>query len=300
MSTIKTKLTLLKELLALKEVIDAGQIQIAANNNGIKHSNLSKMISDLESRMNATLLQRIPTGCLATNATPEIYSHIETISKVLDAILDVTSPHEELTGYISVMVAEGLVGSYLLRDLSKFYATHPKIRLDLLTNRQQNLSNVELAIVDARSNNTILGKILYRMLVKAHFFASQQYLDAHGMPRDLDDMLENFDICMYQPYLNTPECAFLAKRACKLNTTADSVGMVFRLIRDGDGLGLLPGWSVPREPLLVRVPNIDVEYEHVIVVVCNPKLADTPKIVAFKKFFEHFCTQHNINIERLD
>ena len=58
MATIKTKLALLKELLALKEVIDLGQIHAAADRNGIKHSNMSKMISDLEARFKAPLLIR--------------------------------------------------------------------------------------------------------------------------------------------------------------------------------------------------------------------------------------------------
>ena len=58
MATIKTKTAFLRELLALKEVIDTGQIQAAAERNGIKHSNMSKMISDLESRFKATLLIR--------------------------------------------------------------------------------------------------------------------------------------------------------------------------------------------------------------------------------------------------
>ena len=47
MPTIKTKVSLLRELLVLKEVIDAGQIQVAADRNGIKYSNLLKMITGL-------------------------------------------------------------------------------------------------------------------------------------------------------------------------------------------------------------------------------------------------------------
>ena len=212
MATIKTRVTLLKELLALKEVIDTGQIQIAANKNGIKHSNMSKLISDLETRLNATLLQRTPAGSLPTSATPEIYSAIETICSTLDKIEQVT-PEEELTGYISVMVAEGLVGSYILRELSRFYALYPKIRLDLLTNRQQNLSSIEVAMVDSNSNYQIPGRTLFRLCTPAYFFTTQEYLDTHGVPRDIDDMLENFDLCMYQSYLNIPECSFIAKRA---------------------------------------------------------------------------------------
>ena len=48
MATFKANLSFLRELFALKEVMDAGQIQGAARRNGIKQSNLSKIISDLE------------------------------------------------------------------------------------------------------------------------------------------------------------------------------------------------------------------------------------------------------------
>ena len=288
----------MKELLALKEVIDTGQIQIAANKNGIKHSNMSKLISDLETRLDATLLQRTPAGSLPTNATSEIYSAIETICSTLDKIEQVT-PEEELTGYISVMVAEGLVGSYILRELSRFYALYPKIRLDLLTNRQQNLSNIEVALVDAKSNYQIPGRTLFRLCTPAYFFTTQEYLDTHGVPRDIDDMLENFDLCMYQSYLNIPECSFIAKRARKLNTTTDSVGLVFRLIRDGDGIGLLPAWMVQQPPKLIRVPNIDFEYEHRMIAACSPKLINSPKVRAFIRFLDDFCKKHNIPVERV-
>lgn len=300
MSTIKTKLTVLKELFALKEVIDTGQIQIAANKNGIKHSNVSKLISDLESRLHSTLLQRTPTGSLPTNATPDVYSMIETISNTLDQIMSSDNSPEDLTGFISIMVAEGLVGSYVLHDLSKFFALYPKIRLDLLTNRQQNLSNVEVAIVDSKSNCRVLSKILFKLRIKAHFFTSQEYIDKHGVPQNMDDLLANFDLCMYQNYLNMPECSFIAKRARHLNTTSDSVGLIFRLIRDGDGVALLPAWHVQQFPKLVRVPNINFEYEHIMTVACNPKLADATKIKAFIKFFEQFCKQNKIPVEKLD
>lgn len=299
MATIKTRVTLLKELLALKEVIDTGQIQVAANKNGIKHSNMSKLISDLETQLNAILLQRTPSGSLPTNVTPEIYSNIETICNALDNIIDNASPKDDLAGYVSVLVAEGLVGSYFLRDLSRFYAQYPKIRLDLLTNRQQNLSNIEIAVVDSKSNYQIPGRVLFRLRAKANFFTTQEYLDTHGVPKNMDDMLENFDLCMYQPYLNMPECSFIAKRARKLNTTTDSVGLIFRLIRDGEGIGLLPAWAVQQPPKLVRVPNINFEYEHRMVAACSPKLIDSPKVRAFVKFLDMFSKRHNIPTEKI-
>ena len=79
MPTIKTKIAFLRELLALKEVIDLGQIQAAAERNGFKHSNRSKMISDLEARFKTRLLIRSSAGSVPTNTTRQLYADIENI-----------------------------------------------------------------------------------------------------------------------------------------------------------------------------------------------------------------------------
>lgn len=46
--SVKSKSSLFRDLLYLREVICCGQISRAANNNGIKASNLSKIITDIE------------------------------------------------------------------------------------------------------------------------------------------------------------------------------------------------------------------------------------------------------------
>ena len=104
MPTIKTKITFLRELLALKEVIDLGQIQAAADRNGIKHSNMSKIISDLEARFKTRLLIRSSAGSVPTNATRQLYADIENIVNTLDNIYhNITGP-DELTGHISMLI----------------------------------------------------------------------------------------------------------------------------------------------------------------------------------------------------
>ena len=86
MSTLKTKLILLKELLALKEVVDKGSIQIAAGENGIKNSNLSQLIKDLEDRFDTKLINRGFDGSQPTNSTQIIYNDICAIEELLNKI----------------------------------------------------------------------------------------------------------------------------------------------------------------------------------------------------------------------
>lgn len=298
MPTIKSKIVLLRELLALKEVIDLGQINAAAERNGIKHSNMSRLISDLESRFKTRLLIRSSTGSVPTNTTRQLYADIENISLALDNILQNLTQPDELTGYISIWTEEGFAGSQLFTELSKLYALHPKIRLDILTNRHVNMSNPDIAIMDSRSFDKIPGtKMLFKFKTKIKFYTTPEYLRKHGVPQDMDDMLENFDMCIRRKFLELPECNFILKRAKKLNTTADSASIIYQLVCDGAGIALMPEWCTTKNAKLVEVPNIDFDYEYVLFGISNPLTMKSAKIRAFLNFFYGFCREYEIPLE---
>lgn len=300
MATIKTKIAFLRELLALKEVIDIGQIQAAAERNGIKHSNLSKMISDLESRFKTTLLIRSSAGSVPTNTTRQLYADIEVISNALDNLLQNLTTPEELTGYLSIWTEEGFAGSGLLTSLSKFYAAHPKIRLDILTNCHTSMSSPDITIIDARNLNKFPGKPLFKFKTKAKFYTTPEYMYKRGAPKDMDDMLENYDLCIRQKFLQLPEFNFILKRAKKLNTTADSASIIYHLVCDGAGIAPMPEWCSNKNKKLVEVPNIEFDYEYVLTGFGNPLKTKSAKIQAFLDFFYEFCREYDIALEMFE
>ena len=298
MATIKNKIVFLRELLALKEVIDTGQIHAAAERNGIKHSNMSKLISDLESRYKARLLMRSSSGCVPTNTTRQLYADIEHIVEALDNLMHNIAGPDELTGDVSVWTEEGFAGSLLFIELWKLYAKYPKIRLDILTNRHVNSSNPDIAIMSMRTANKIPGtSMLFKFKTKVKFYSTPAYLEKHGMPKDMEDMLENYDLCMRQGFLELPECKFILKRAKKLNTTADSASIIYQLVCDGAGIALMPEWCTMKNTKLIEVPNIDFDYEYVLVGISNPLTMKSPKIRAFLDFFYEFCHEYEIPLE---
>ncbi|MBR4891770.1 MAG: LysR family transcriptional regulator [Alphaproteobacteria bacterium] len=301
MPTIKTKITFLRELLALKEVIDLGQIQAAADRNGFKHSNMSKMIADLEARFKTRLLIRSSAGSVPTNTTRQLYADIESISNALDSLIQNITGPEELTGYISIWTEEGFAGSHLFTELSKLYAKHPKIRLDILTNRHMNMTNPDISIIDIRSLQKIPGtNPLFKFKTKTKFYSTPEYLQKHGIPKDMDDMLENFDLCIRQKFLQLPECNFILKRAKKLNVTADSASILYQLICDGAGISLMPEWCTMRNERLVEVPNINFDYEYILTGIGNAITVKTPKVQAFLEFFYEFCKEYDIPLEMFE
>ncbi len=278
MTTLKTNLSLLRELFALKEVMDVGQIHGAAQRNGMKQSNLSKMISDLESEMNIKLLNRSSKGIEPTNTARLLYTDIDNIIKSLDKISATFVDSDELTGYVTVFVGDGFIGHRLLTELSLFYARHLKIRLDILTDKRTAESDIDMAIVDDLSS-PIKGKILFKSTGKQHLYASRSYLEKRGTPKDMKDLLQNFDLCVQQRHLSEPECQIILKKAEHLNTTSDAESIVLGLVLSGDGITMLHDWRARYLTDLVRL-DLPFELTHTYFGVCNAAVEKTLKIQA--------------------
>lgn len=299
MSTLKTKIIFLKELLALKEVVDKGSIQTAALENGIKNTNMSQLIKDLETRLNTKCINRNYEGSHPTNSTQLIYNEIDCIEKILDSILNKFANFDDLSGFISVWTEEGLIGSFIMKNMSEFYARYPNIRLDLLMRQDPDIENTDILIVNAKTHPNIHGKLLFKFKAHTKFYTSQQYLDKHGMPKDIDDLLENYDLCMVKRYLNLPEYQCVLKRAKHLNTTSDSLALIYRLVNAGDGITVLPSWFEKYSENLVPIDNIPFEYETEVHCICRTEVAETKKIKAFALFFINFCKEQQIPVEIL-
>ena len=297
MSTLKSKILLLKELLALKEVVDKGSIQIAACENGIKNSNLSQLIKDLEDRFDTKLINRNFDGSQPTNSTQIIYNDICAIEDLLNKILENFVDIDALSGSMSVWTEEGLFGSYILKDLSEFYAKYPKIRLELLMRKEPNIETMDILIVKPKLHPNIHGTVLFKFKTHLKFYTSKRYLETHGTPQSVQDLLENHNLCMVNRYMGLPEIHSIIKRAKHLNTTSDSLALIYRLVNDGDGITIFPSWFEESSKNLICLKDLNFESEMETQCMCKTEIAEMPKIRAFVNFFIDFCTGHNVPID---
>lgn len=297
MSTLKSKLILLKELLALKEVVDKGSIQIAATENGIKNSNMSQLIKDLEDRFNTKLINRNFDGSQPTNSTQIIYNDICEIEELLNKISENFVDMDSLSGSVSVWTEEGLFGSFIMKDLSEFYGKYPKLRLELLMRKEPNISSTDILIIKPKLHPNVHGTVLFKFKTHLKFYTSKKYLEKHGQPKNINDLLENHNLCMVYRYMNLPECQSMIKRAKHLNTISDSLALIFRLVNDGDGITVFPSWFHESSKNLVCLKDLDFEYEMETQCMCRTEIAESPKVRAFVDFFINFCTGHNVPID---
>lgn len=297
MSTLKAKTLLLKELLALKEVVDKGSIQVAACENGIKNSNMSQLIKDLEDRFNTKLINRGFDGSQPTKSAQLIYNDICAIEDLVNKISENFVDINALSGSMSVWTEEGLFGSFIMKDLSEFYAKYPRIRLELLMRKEPNVSHMDVLIIKPKLHPNIHGTVLFKFKTHLKFYASKKYLETRGIPKNINDLLENHDLCMVNRYMNLPEYQSIIKRAKHLNTTSDSLVLIYRLVNDGDGITVFPSWFEESSKNLVCIKDLDFESEMETQCICRTEIAESPKVRAFVNFFIDFCTGHNVPID---
>jgi DNA-binding transcriptional LysR family regulator len=94
--SVKTKTTLIRDLLYLREIIIYGGISTAATKNGIKSSNLSAYIKHLEDRLGTPLLNRHSYGITPTPYAESIIGQLTQIENTV-ALIDRAGQRETPT-----------------------------------------------------------------------------------------------------------------------------------------------------------------------------------------------------------
>ena len=122
--TIKEKISILKNLLCFGEAVKYNSITKAAELNGIKAANLSKILKDLEEDVGAPLLERSNQGIRPTVLGQKIYLLSKELSQHVIALLDQTGGHTA-----EAEISFCFPDNFQLNNLEEFQARHPGIIL---------------------------------------------------------------------------------------------------------------------------------------------------------------------------
>lgn len=119
--SVKSQLSFLKTVLYLTAVIHNGQIRQTAEENGIKASNLSRMIKELEGALGTRLLIRKSTGVEPTAAGLQICEMVQGLETKLERLEEIRLACERPDEVILRLPASFKIAG--LEDFSKKYPT---------------------------------------------------------------------------------------------------------------------------------------------------------------------------------
>lgn len=130
-------------------IVDAGSFSVAAQQHGLSKSNLSRKVSQLETRLGVQLLHRNPRFLSLTSIGGEVYRHT---LEMLTAAQQVTESVQQALGTPSGqvnLVLPSILNAWLLPVLHNFKQAYPLINIMMSTadcTSEMNSQSIDLAL----------------------------------------------------------------------------------------------------------------------------------------------------------
>ncbi|AJE46289.1 LysR family transcriptional regulator [Celeribacter indicus] len=280
-------------------VADAGSLTHAGDILHLSQSAVSRQIRALEESLGTTLFHRHARGLILTEQGELLFEATRAMAKRLEAAAArIRDSEEEVYGELRVTTATGFGTLWLAPRLSKLYDKYPDLKIDLmLEERVLDLPMREADIAIRMKEPSQADLIRKRLMnIRMRLFATQHYIDAHGMPETMADLAHHRLICQNP---NAPQVAAGARLVEELNEYdirsklfVNNYFGVLQAVLNHLGIGVLPDYLVESSPNLVRVLP-DVESGEVPVFLAYPEeLRHSKRVEVFRDFITEEINAH--------
>lgn len=171
---IGDQLILLRKILSFAAIAKTGNVTAAALENGMKQSNLSGYVKELEEKVGKNLYE---ISCSIEKSVYKINSYKQ--------------QNNNVSGAVRLWTSDGLAAAYLSSCLPGFYQLYPDVRIEILCSIEAPsvLYDADLAVVYEKPVHPD-AVILFKHNLRFGLFASMDYLASFGYPKDIEDHSE--------------------------------------------------------------------------------------------------------------
>ncbi|MFL1512951.1 LysR family transcriptional regulator [Pseudomonas prosekii] len=227
---------------------------------GVDQATVGRRVTALEKSLSATLFLRTSEGYALTALGEAALHAVEKMElSALELQRQIQGLDDRLTGIVRVSTTDSLAIDFLIPAIARLHRKHPDVRVQLDASTQMiSLAKREadIAVRNARPDNPdLIARRIARWPVG--LFASQEYLDAHGVPAP-GSAFEGHDLVVYQPYLAGNKELTLVSEPLTRGRIVSSLGsglLVRRSIAAGIGIGEIPVYMGERDGLVRLWPE---------------------------------------------
>ena len=273
---------------------ESGSFTHAAEKLGMSQSAVSRQISALEDDLGLKLFIRHARGLVLTEVGEQLFRTAHRMHWELQQVeTQMSESQDEPTGPLIVTTTVGIGSTWLSSRLDEFLKLYPLIQLEIRLNDAELDLAMREADVAIRLHRPNQSEMIQRKLftVHNHFYASNSYIDDHGMPGSPEDLDEHRIISFGEPvpsylgdinYLERMGRSDSSPRRAALRVNA-IYGMM-QACRAGIGIAMLPAYVTEKEDGLVQVlPEIELPaYEAYFVY--PPALKNSKRVGVFRDF----------------
>ncbi len=280
-------------------VADAGSLTHAGDILHLSQSAVSRQIRALEESLNCTLFHRHARGLILTEQGELLFDATKSISKRLDAAsARIRDSEEEVFGELRVTTTFGFGTLWLAPRLPQLYEKYPDLKIDLILEERVLDLPMRQADVAIRMKEPSQADLIRKRLMSVHmqFYATRDYLEKNGTPRNLSDISNHRLICQNSESSQASAGAQLVREVMSHDVgsflTVNNYFGILQGVLHNLGIGILPDYVTHDFPQLVQVFT-DVEANEVPVFLAYPEeLRHSKRIAVFRDFVTEEIIAH--------
>lgn len=275
-------------------VAEAGSFTHAGETLHLSQSAVSRQVSALEDSLKVPLFHRHARGLILTEQGEMLFQTAhEVFAKLAMTEAKLIDSKEKPTGEIKVTATVGLGSNWLTPRIREFTDLYPDVTVNLiLADRELDLGMRE-ADIAIRLRAPVQPDLIQRklMTVRHHLYASPEYLEKHGTPEKIEDLLSR-KILVYgdEAPSNISNINWILGRLREFDKNilpvfkVNNVYGLLLAIQSGLGIGSLPDYIVHGHKNIVKVlpdiegPSFDTYY------VYPEELRKSKRVTIFRDF----------------
>ena len=271
-------------------VADAGSLTRAGDGLQLSQSAVSRQIRALEEMLDTTLFHRHARGLILTEQGELLFEATRQITAKLDtAAARIRNSEDHVYGELRVTTTTGFGTLWLVPRLPRLYTKYPDLKIDLMLEERVLDLPMREADVAIRMKEPSQSDLIRRRLlnIRMRLYATQEYLAAHGTPRDFADLVDH-RVIFQNP--TTPQVsagaalsqAIVAQEPRSTLMVNNYFGVLQAVLAD-IGIGVLPDY-------------LTFDFPHRIVQVLPDH--DGPEVPVFLAFPEELRTSRRVAVFR--
>ena len=272
---------LLHAMTAFVRVVDAGSFTAASEHMELTTAQVSRLVSELENRLQTKLLQRTTRRMSVTSAGERYANQCRTIlDLVTEAEGEASGARMEPTGRLRVLCMASFGDRYVVPLVTKYCALYPTVSVEYSASQYvPNLlaEGVDVSVYLTRSLPD--SSLVAQRLGDVHgvLCAAPAYLERHRMPKAVHDLADHACLRLVNPSTTAhweltdgttthslqPEGPLVAdKPEAVVQAACAGLGIallpafaVLDCLRKGDLVHVLPQWRSPDVGVYVLMPS---------------------------------------------
>lgn len=273
------------------KVAEVGSLTHAGDDLHLSQSAVSRQIKALEESLDVTLFHRHARGLILTEQGELLFNATNTMSKDLDAAAArIRDSKDAVVGELRVTTTTGFGTLWLTRRLGRLLGEFPDLKIDLIL--AENVLDLPMREADVaiRMKEPSQADLVRRRLmdVKMQLFATQSYIDAHGVPDSISD-LSNHRLLLQavespQPSASAIWSESLLEADNPSTIIINSYFGVLQAVVHGLGIGVLPDYLQIEVPELIRVLPEEESAPVPVFLAYPEELRHSKRVAAFRDF----------------